>query len=75
MQDGSGNGFAALKERCPSYPRAVAVAGSVHVFVAETQMRFAEIVAHPSAQPQTEARYRISFGRSRQKRGPPTFFL
>jgi hypothetical protein len=75
MQGGSGTGFASLRQRCLSYPRAAAVAGRVHVFVAETQMRFAEIVAHPSAQPQTEARYRISFGRSRQKRGPPSFFL
>jgi hypothetical protein len=28
-------------------------------------------ISHPSAIEQTEARYRISFSRSRQKRGPP----
>ena len=30
------------------------------------------LITHPAAIEQTEARYRISFSRSRQKRGPPT---
>jgi hypothetical protein len=32
---------------------------------------FAGIVQHPAVAPQTEAQRRISFDRSRQKRGPP----
>jgi hypothetical protein len=32
---------------------------------------FAELVSHPSIHRQTEAKYRVSFSRSRQKRGPP----
>jgi hypothetical protein len=32
---------------------------------------FAGIARHPAAAPQTEAQRRISFDRSRQKRGPP----
>ncbi len=38
-----------------------------------TELSFEAIVSHPIEQTQTEARYRISFARSRQKRGPPTF--
>lgn len=34
---------------------------------------FAAISSHPVVQEQIEARYRISFERSRQKRGPPSF--
>ena len=30
------------------------------------------VISHPAALEQTEARYRVSFSRSRQKRGPPT---
>jgi hypothetical protein len=36
---------------------------------------FAGIVQHPAAAPQVEAQKRISFDRSRQKRGPPTISL
>jgi hypothetical protein len=30
-----------------------------------------ELFAHPAALPQTQAKFRVSFSRSRQKRGPP----
>lgn len=33
---------------------------------------FAAVVSHPVVQQQTEARFRISFERSRQKRAPPS---
>lgn len=36
-----------------------------------SQIVFAEIASHPVVHPQTEARRRISFARSGQKRGPP----
>lgn len=32
---------------------------------------FAGILRHPSVVPQTEAQFRVSFDRTRQKRGPP----
>jgi hypothetical protein len=70
-----GTGLSALKQKCPSYPKAIAVVGTGQFFLVPTQAAFAEIAAHPTAQPQTEARYRISFGRSRQKRGPPSLLL
>jgi hypothetical protein len=70
-----GGGWSSLKPKCPNYPKAIAVAGTGHLFVVKPEMRFADVAAHPTARPQTEARYRISFGRSRQKRGPPSYFL
>ena len=48
----------------PAVAKAI-VTPTVH-FVAAT------LTSHPSAVAQTEARYRISFSRSRQKRGPPS---
>ncbi len=57
--------------RCPAFPKATA-APTLHDFAlsavggAETP-----VFVHPTAAPQTEARYRVAFARSRQKRGPP----
>ena len=70
-----GTGLRSLQAKCPRYPKAVAVADAGHLLVVPSQSGFVGIVAHPSTRRQTEARYRISFGRSRQKRGPPAFFL
>src|ERR1700730_6836712 len=62
--------------RCPSAPKTFAVAHGGQTWTAETECcGFADVVAHPAGRAQTEARYRISFGRSRQKRGPPSYFL
>ncbi|HEY0795354.1 MAG TPA: hypothetical protein VGD64_06195 [Acidisarcina sp.] len=41
------------------------------VFAAQPQSAWSPMVAHPASKAQTEARYRIAFSRSRQKRGPP----
>jgi hypothetical protein len=38
-----------------------------------TRIPFAYLLNHPAVHPQTEALFRISFERSRQKRGPPSF--
>ena len=69
---GSDHTLAALHAKCPAFPKATAVTTAQLAFFVRTPSRFAEIVAHPNAQPQTEARYRVSFSRARQKRGPPT---
>jgi hypothetical protein len=61
--------------RCPSAPKAFAVAGGQAWTPGPEQSVVAVVVAHPAGRAQTEARYRISFGRSRQKRGPPSYFL
>jgi hypothetical protein len=59
--------------RCPSFPTACAFpAGSQAALPAGSQLAFAWLLQHPAVQAQAEAGYRISFSRSRQKRGPPS---
>jgi hypothetical protein len=58
--------------QCASFPKTDGVrALSTTTLPPASQAFFASIVTHPAVQPQTEARQRISFSRSRQKRGPP----
>jgi hypothetical protein len=64
--------FTAPIEKCPYSPRSLAL---VHLQVfapgaAATQV--ASLLQQPSAAAQAECLRRISFDRSRQKRGPPT---
>ncbi len=59
----------------PLLPPVSSTAVNPSVFLPKaSQLFFAAIPSHPVIQEQTEARYRISLERSRQKRGPP-FFL
>lgn len=60
---------------CPTYPKGMVAIQLHSIFLQQSQSRFAEIATHPSGQPQTEARYRVAFSRSRQKRGPPVILL
>src|SRR5450631_1278824 len=71
-QDSSGSAINRVGERCPYYSvgRAVPAHGKAPLPRA-AQMNFALVIHHPSGRPQTEARYRISFSRTAQKRGPP----
>ncbi len=62
---------AAVANRCPRLP-VTATAPQTDGFVARwTQSSNTPLFARPAALPQTEARYRVSYARSRQKRGPP----
>lgn len=66
------SGAALQAARCPLYPGARAVpaqakASGLTPFVTVN----AAIASHSAAQPQTETRYRMSYSRARQKRGPP----
>jgi hypothetical protein len=70
-----GSGAMLEGERCPSFPMTTAPAHGLQWALWREQSQFAAVVAHPTARPQTEARYRVSFGRSRQKRGPPSAIL
>ena len=63
-----------LAQRCPAFPVAPAVtAHSAPAFSSGSGAVLAALVSHPAVQQQTQARYRVSFSRSRQKRGPPAF--
>jgi hypothetical protein len=61
-----------IQERCPHFPSgSAALAASEIATLTPSQSVFAAIVSHPAAHAQTEALYRVSFRRARQKRGPP----
>jgi hypothetical protein len=69
-------GLQAVHEKCPLFPLSTAAqfrAGAASL--EDSPGIFAGLVSHPSVQPQTEARARVSFNRSRQKRGPPDSLL
>jgi hypothetical protein len=67
--------IARISEKCPHSPYSPITVHSNSFKPAVAALTFAEIVAHPSVRPQTEAKRRIAFDRSRQKRGPPAPFL
>jgi hypothetical protein len=67
--------FTNIAPKCPSYPKAIA-APFPHSFApADGQGSGVALFVHPASAPQTEARYRVSYARSRQKRGPPVILL
>lgn len=60
--------------KCPFYPGAPAVPAADYVAVFRSAgVVFGILVSHPAIHVQTEARYRVSFSRESQKRGPPLF--
>jgi len=67
--------FAAVGETCPYFPYSTA-ATHVEIFTpAISQANFAGIASHRAVSAQTEAGYRASHLRSKQKRGPPSSLL
>ena len=59
-------------QRCPLYPGALATpAGEFVAILNSSGQIFGALLSHPAIHLQTEAGYRISLGRSAQKRGPP----
>ena len=61
-----------VPSKCPYYPKAgAAQAYSKTVILKASEAIFASLISLPAAQTQTEALYRVSYSRSRQKRGPP----
>jgi hypothetical protein len=67
--------FAQVTEKCPYAPAALVGLHGPGFKPTRSALIFAEIVSHPVQRPQTEAHRRISFDRSRQKRGPPAMVL
>lgn len=68
----SGPGFATISEKCPSFPKAAPPTHPQTGTNPVARLVSTSVYAHPAAPPQTEARGRTSFSRTRQKRGPPT---
>jgi hypothetical protein len=66
---------AAMREKCPCSPAPLV---NAHTDLSRDEARattFLDIIGLETCVAQTEARYRISFDRSRQKRGPPNQHL
>jgi hypothetical protein len=67
-----GPAIEASRSRCPYYPVLTEASGASKVAsLNASQAIFASLISQPAAPAQTEARYRVSFSRSRHKRGPP----
>ena len=63
-------------EKCPYSPKGWTTASNSQASTLNRgQLFYGDVLSHPALQAQTEARYRISFSRSRQKRGPPSFLF
>ena len=72
---GPGINLSPIPQRCPAYPAVITSVQHRDLWLHAVSLIFAEIVSHPSIKVQTEARARVAFDRSRQKRGPPTDLL
>jgi hypothetical protein len=69
----SGIAVTSVRTKCSSFPGSgmAPVSGKASA-ASPADVFFAAILSHPAAHAQTEARYRVSFNRSRHKRGPPS---
>jgi hypothetical protein len=65
-------GLSPVQSKCSNYPSTLAVRGNSNVALFKHSPTIcASLQCYSSAPAQTEAQYRVSFSRSRQKRGPP----
>jgi hypothetical protein len=71
----SGTVITAIAEKCPCCPQATTASQVRLCTPGISEAVFAGLVRHPAVSPQTEASYRVSYDRSRQKRGPPSLIL
>jgi hypothetical protein len=71
----SGRHASTIAEKCPCLPSAITTAQSYAHALPLATIFYSGLLKHPACFAQTEARYRISFDRSSQKRGPPVVLL
>jgi len=66
--------LSAVPSKCSSYPSTIAVHGNWNVaFLKNSPSIATSLVSYPPVETRAEAQYSVSFSRSRQKRGPPSF--
>jgi hypothetical protein len=70
-----GINLSTIPQHCPAYPAVITQARHGDLSFHAASLIFAGIVSHPTVKPQTQARARVAFDISRQKRGPPTDLL
>ena len=75
MMPDSNQSFVAVTPRCPRFPTASPAPQPYSLIRNKALGTDTPVFVHPASLPQTEARYRVSFSRSRQKRGPPIILL
>jgi hypothetical protein len=65
-------GLSPIQPKCSNYPATIAIRGDWNVaFFKNSPSICASLLNYTCALAQAEAKYRVSFSRSRQKRGPP----
>ncbi len=75
VSNGIDRAFSSMAPKCPNWPKSTAAPTPRSFLSAEARSSSTPLFAHPASTPQTRARYRIAFARSRQKRGPPVILL
>jgi hypothetical protein len=73
--DVSKSAIASITAKCPYFPQATVATQAHPAPPSIKQAIFAGLIQHPAGSPQTEAGYRVSCDRSRQKRGPPSIHI
>jgi hypothetical protein len=68
----SGKQMTAIGEKCPCYPCAATTAQMHSSVPPPSGVFYPSVLSHPPNSAQSRAGFRISFDRSRQKRGPPS---
>jgi len=72
QESSAGPTFRTVRATCPYFPSPGAVPAYRGAAEPEASPAiFASLISHPTIHAQCEARYRISFNRTCQKRGPP----
>ena len=71
MADASDHAAALVAPRCPRCPMASVVPPTLTYLAGKDHSAGIALYVRPASLPQTQARYRIAYARSRQKRGPP----
>ncbi len=73
---GSERAVQTVQAKCPYFCGSSASASHVDSCAPTTRESvYAGLIRHPAVSPQTDASFRISYDRSRQKRGPPALIL
>jgi hypothetical protein len=75
IADSGSRAVSTIAPKCPNWPKSTAAPWPNNFAPTQAQNISTPLYAHAESAPQTEARYRIAFARSRQKRGPPAIAL
>jgi hypothetical protein len=75
LADSGTRAVSTIAPKCPNWPKSTPAPWPKNFAPTQTGAIDAPLYSRPESAPQTEARYRVAFARSRQKRGPPAILL